>query len=259
SGVILAAIALCATLLGGVWFKLLAIAIGALALSEWLAIACGGGDDRMRISAGVALALVAASLLVLSPLTTWWAFVATALVVYVLVLNLGQSFWALGGYVYAGATMLALALLRGNDGAGLATMLYLFAVVWATDIAAYFTGRRFGGPKLWPRVSPGKTWSGAVGGVVGAVTGGLVVAGLAGATNLGLAAVLALLLSIVAQFGDLGESAIKRRFGVKDSGNTIPGHGGVLDRIDGLAAASVALFAIGAMIQGVAAPAHLLF
>jgi phosphatidate cytidylyltransferase len=145
-------------------------------------------------------------------------------------------------------------LLRGDPEYGFAALLFLFATVWATDICAYLIGRAVGGPLLWPQLSPKKTWAGAVGGLFGGVAAGIVVAYASGGTSPAVAGILALVLSIAGQGGDLFESAIKRRFGVKDAGNLIPGHGGVMDRLDGfLVAALVAVF-IGVVHDGVAAP-----
>ena len=111
-------------------------------------------------------------------------------------------------------------------------------VVWTTDVAAYFAGRRFGGPKLWPRVSPKKTWSGFAGGLLGGTFAGCAIIRLAlgdweEQPGLAMVAVISALASVASQLGDLGESALKRRFDVKDSGHVIPGHGGVMDRVDG--------------------------
>jgi phosphatidate cytidylyltransferase len=129
-------------------------------------------------------------------------------------------------------------------------MLWMFAVVWTSDVAAYFTGRGLGGPKLWPAVSPKKTWSGFFGGLVGGTLAGLMV--VSAATGLGwlpvaplwAVALASALASVASQAGDLGESALKRRFGVKDSGQLIPGHGGAMDRLDGFWAVAV-LAALG--------------
>ncbi len=154
---------------------------------------------------------------------------------------------------------LSLAYLRDSDTPGLIAILFLFAVVWATDILAYFVGRAVGGPKLAPSISPGKTQSGALGGAVGGVIAGVLLAMAAGVPNLLTIAVVALVLSIVAQAGDLFESWIKRRHGVKDSGWIIPGHGGVMDRVDGLVAAGFALYVLGSLFGGMETPAHGLF
>ena len=134
--------------------------------------------------------------------------------------------------------------------AGALLILFLFLVVWVTDIAAYFVGRRLGGPKLWRRVSPGKTWSGAIGGFLAALAVGYGVALASGlSTPLGWV-VASGLLSVFSQVGDLFESALKRRFGVKDSGRIIPGHGGVMDRIDGLVGAAILGYALALALGG---------
>ena len=171
----------------------------------------------------------------------------------------GQGSWTPAGLAYAGLSGVSLAWLRDGDQAGLLAILFLFAVVWATDIAAYFVGRSLGGPKLAPSISPGKTQSGALGGTVGGVLAGMALAAFAGLGNLPLLAVVAFLLSIVSQIGDLFESWVKRRHGVKDSGTLIPGHGGVMDRVDGLVAAAFALYAIGLMLGSADKPAQALF
>jgi phosphatidate cytidylyltransferase len=158
--------------------------------------------------------------------------------------------------IYAGIVLLCPVLLRGDPDYGLRALFFLFAVVWATDIFAYLVGRSIGGPLLWPRLSPNKTWSGAIGGCLGGVAAGVAVAYASGGSRGAVAGVLALALSLVAQGGDLFESAIKRRFGVKDTGHLIPGHGGVMDRLDGFLVAALAAVLIGILRQGVAAPAR---
>ena len=115
-------------------------------------------------------------------------------------------------------------------------------------------GRAIGGPLLWPRVSPNKTWSGAIGGLLGGVAAGVAVAYASGIGKLAVAGVMALVLSVLAQAGDLFESAVKRRFGAKDASHLIPGHGGVMDRLDGFLVAAFAALLIGMLRQGLAAP-----
>ena len=147
-----------------------------------------------------------------------------------------QAAWAAGGVLYAGALVASVGLLRVSPSFGMAAVLWLFAVVWGADIAAYFAGRLIGGPRLWPSVSPGKTWAGAI---VGAFAGAVLGLLLAAWTNR-LAALfwLGLATAVVSELGDLFESALKRRFGVKDSSGLIPGHGGLMDRLDAFTAAS---------------------
>ena len=138
------------------------------------------------------------------------------------------------------------------------TLILILLVVWVTDIGGYFAGRGIGGPKLWPRVSPKKTWAGAVGGFAAslAVAAGFVVIGFAEVEppqglELGPVLLLGASLSIISQLGDLFESAVKRRFGVKDSSQLIPGHGGLLDRLDGFVAAVIAAAIFGLLRGGV--------
>jgi phosphatidate cytidylyltransferase len=135
-------------------------------------------------------------------------------------------------------------------------MVFLFAIVWGTDIVAYFLGRMIGGPKLLPRVSPKKTWSGAISGLVAAVLAAVAVAKAAGLSGLSVIALVAAILSCAAQAGDLFESLVKRRFGAKDSSHLIPGHGGLMDRLDGFVFAAAIAALIGVLRGGVAAPAR---
>ena len=154
-----------------------------------------------------------------------------------------------GGILLIGLGGFALVWLRGTGGRGIAALLFVVLVVWASDSAAYLVGRALGGARLAPRISPGKTWSGAAGGLLGAMLAGALVAGLAsGATAVARGVLFGGLLGIAAQAGDLGESALKRQCGFKDSGRLIPGHGGLLDRLDGLLVAGplAALLSLGA-------------
>jgi phosphatidate cytidylyltransferase len=167
-----------------------------------------------------------------------------------------QRVWVAAGIPYAGAVGIAPIVLRSDGDLGFIAMVFLFAIVWATDIFAYFIGRAVGGPKLAPRFSPKKTWSGAIGGVVAAVGVAIMIAKLAGLTGLLPILVIAALLSMAAQVGDLFESLLKRRFGAKDSSHLIPGHGGLMDRLDGFVAAAVLAVLIGLARGGLEAPAR---
>lgn len=155
--------------------------------------------------------------------------------------------WKVPGILAALAVVVAPVMIRLDPTFGLQGILWLFAVVWGTDILAFVFGRTLGGPKLWVRVSPKKTWSGFVGGVIGGAVCGWAVAALIGVPDLVVPTVLAAALAVAVHGGDLLESAAKRHFKVKDSGRLIPGHGGVMDRLDGFvfAAAIVCLVGVG--------------
>ena len=146
--------------------------------------------------------------------------------------------WPAAGLFYIGLVGFSLVLLRGEDHAGLLNTLFLVLIVWASDTGAYMAGRALGGPKLAPAISPGKTWSGAAGGLIAATLIGTGAAALLAPGGASRAAAIAAMLGVMSQAGDLLESAIKRRFGVKDSSSLIPGHGGMLDRLDGVMAAA---------------------
>ena len=168
----------------------------------------------------------------------------------------GRRGWTLAAIGSAGAVLAAPVVLRADAQWGFLAVILLFAVVWTTDVAAYFVGRQMGGPRLWPAVSPKKTWSGALGGMVAAVGAGVVVAKMAGLGDLPIIAVLCGGLSVAGQAGDLLESAVKRRFGTKDASRLIPGHGGLMDRLDGFVAAAVVGTLIGLLRGGADAPAR---
>jgi phosphatidate cytidylyltransferase len=157
--------------------------------------------------------------------------------------------WSASGLIYAAAFLAAMLSLRDSPYGGTA-VLWLFGLIWTADSAAYLGGRAIGGMKLWPAVSPGKTWSGAIVGTVAGVAGGLIVLAVAGIPLHVMHAVFGFVVVVAAQLGDLLESSIKRHFGVKDSSRLIPGHGGVMDRCDSLVAASVAAFLLGALRFG---------
>ncbi len=209
------------------------------------------GDLRLRIASAVVLAPLGLGAIWVGG---WW-FAAIAAAV-----GVGIAWeWArmcrrrapalILGFGYVACAVAGLVWLRGDIGAGRSNVVFLVLVVWASDIGAYATGRWVGGAKLAPAISPGKTWSGAAGGLIAAI-----LVGVAGSSAGGYASggFLAGGLGLVAQSGDLAESALKRHFGVKDSGALIPGHGGLLDRLDGLlAVAGVATIIAALMGRGV--------
>jgi len=168
----------------------------------------------------------------------------------------GRRGWAAAGLPYAGAVGIAPIMLRSDSEDGFLAMVFLFAIVWTTDSAAYFCGRMIGGPKLLAQVSPKKTWSGAIGGLAGAIIAAIAVAEVAGLAQVAALAGIGAILSVFAQAGDLFESRLKRTFGAKDSSHLIPGHGGLMDRLDGFVAAAAAAALIGILLGGIEAPAQ---
>jgi phosphatidate cytidylyltransferase len=197
-------------------------------------------DLRLRVASALVLAPLALACVWFGGIA-WDALVAAA--------GIGVCWeWAemckgrpaalLAGFAYAALAAAALAWLRIDPVGGRPALIFLLAVVWCSDIGAYLTGRLIGGRKLAPSISPGKTWSGAGGGLLAAVAVGEVIAAIWNGRP-GPAMLAAAVLGVASQLGDLLESAVKRRFGVKDSGRLIPGHGGLLDRLDGLMAAAV--------------------
>ena len=237
SSLVMAAGALAAVLVGGWPFVLLVLLATVVMAHEWLHLAA-----PMR-PPGRLLTLLVAGLPGLAVLALAAGFSTLALAALAVAPIVGAGAGprmaelppgrVAAGTLYVGIPALALVWLRTQAPGGGTHLLWLLLVVWATDIFAYLVGRTVGGPKLAPRISPGKTWSGLCGGVVGAgLTGGI--AALALGAGFGLAAAVGALLALVGQGGDLFESALKRQAGVKDSGHLIPGHGGLLDRIDGL-------------------------
>jgi phosphatidate cytidylyltransferase len=184
----------------------------------------------------------------------WWAALVTAISVglfieWRMIVGAERTGWVALGVVYAAAALAASVLVRLDPVWGFSALMFVLLIVWVTDIGGYFAGRGIGGPKLWPRVSPKKTWAGAIGGLVLSLG---VAAGFAawGVGRLLPLLVLAAVLTVLSQLGDLFESAVKRRFGVKDSSHIIPGHGGLLDRLDGYVFAIIAAAVIGLLRGG---------
>lgn len=263
SAAVLVPLALVCAYLGGWIFLVLCLIAAGGILWEWASLVSGEPDPRILAPgwAGmlIAAALVSVNLPAAAAGTIAIEAVFAALAVAALPRNeatLGPVAWAVGGVIYAGIALLAPALLRRDPQWGLTALLFLFATVWTTDIFAYFCGRALGGPALAPRVSPNKTWSGAVGGLFGGVAAGIAVAYASGIGKLGIIGVMALSLSVLAQAGDLFESAVKRHFGAKDTSGLIPGHGGLMDRLDGFLVAAFAAVLIGIIRQGAATPAR---
>jgi len=231
---------------GWLWTALVTLAAIGLFL-EWLAIVGLAGATRVTVPGVTALAVAGL------------CFAIGRLDVALIVLGIGlvavasiapeRRGWAAAGFLYAAAAEIASVLVRLDPVKGFAALMFVLLIVWVTDSGGYFAGRGIGGPKLWPRVSPKKTWAGAVGGFAASLA---VAAGFA-AFDLGRIGPLLMLsgaLSAVSQLGDLFESAVKRRFGVKDSSHIIPGHGGLMDRLDGFVTAVVVAALFGLLRGG---------
>ncbi len=252
SALVLAAVVLSALLFGGLPFALVWLAAGIVGLSEWLAMTGAQPSRQLLLAGGATLSALVFILQAGAPATVIAGILAVGLVVLVLLARDGVSRRnASIGLLAAAIIVLVPTILRDDPNIGIVGPAWMFAVVWATDIAAYFTGRTFGGPKLMPIVSPNKTWSGAIGGFVAAVLAGTGIAALAQSHGVSLFTALPVpaialasgVASIVSQAGDLFESGLKRHYGVKDSGHSIPGHGGVMDRLDGF-------FAVALLVGG---------
>jgi phosphatidate cytidylyltransferase len=246
AAMVLAPLAIAIAYAGGwLWTALVTLAAIGLYL-EWLTIVGAAGETRVVVSG--ALALAAAGLL-LATARIEAAFIVLSIgLVVVAAISRQRRGWIAGGFLYAAAAQAASVLTRLDPIGGFAALVFVLLIVWVTDIGGYFAGRGIGGPRLWPRISPKKTWAGAIGGFVASLC---VAAGFV-ALHVGAAGALLTLgaiLSVVSQLGDLFESAVKRRFGVKDSSHIIPGHGGLLDRLDGFVAAIV-LAAILGVVRG---------
>jgi phosphatidate cytidylyltransferase len=187
------------------------------------------------------------------------ATVIGAIAVAALAFGSGRAQLSGAGVLYTGLPIVSLGWLRGDEPLGFLAALFVLLSVAVTDIAAYAAGRNLGGPKLWPDVSPNKTWSGLIGGIAAAAVAGILFAGLSGTGSPLWLATLGLIMGLIAQGGDLAESALKRHFGLKDAGNLIPGHGGVMDRMDGIVTASIAAALIAFAIDAFAPARALLY
>jgi phosphatidate cytidylyltransferase len=256
AALVLAPAAIAAGYAGG-WLWTASLTMVAIGLYlEWLMVVGLLGERRAAVGGTIALA-IAGACLVLGRIEAAWIVLAVGLVA-VAILSSRLRGWSAAGFIYAAAAQMASVLLRLDAEMGFTALVFVFLIVWVSDIGGYFAGRGIGGPKLWPRVSPKKTWAGAIGGFAGSLAVAAAFAALAPHRDgqllalkieplLGLGAVL----SIVSQLGDLFESAVKRRFGVKDSGHLIPGHGGLMDRLDGFIAAMVVAAIFGVLRGGV--------
>ncbi|MGR3490568.1 MAG: phosphatidate cytidylyltransferase, partial [Shimia sp.] len=242
SGLAMATIGIAGMIAGGVWFQMLSVFVTAVMVWElWMMVAPQRPTVGMLLAAGCAA-------LVSGKLTAPGLGLAILMLVppTIGILLLKEYRKTFFGFAFA-ILLAGWGLVTFREDFGIIWMLWLVLVVVVTDVAGYFVGRTVGGPKFWPKLSPKKTWSGVLGGwgaaaLVGAVFGG--VSGGAGAL-----AVISILLSFASQIGDLMESWLKRKVGVKDSSALIPGHGGLFDRFDGLLGAALAMLAVAALFD----------
>lgn len=249
SALVLAPVAVSTAYWGGIPFVLFWLAAAAAVLWEWLEMAGAHGRRKLFALVFVALCVAAIFLIYRRPIAAT-SVVLLGMLASAIFAHSEHRKWIIAGAGYSGALLLSSALLRLDDQYGFTVIVFLFAVVWTTDIAAYFTGRAIGGPKLAPSISPGKTWSGAFGGIIAAVIVAVFIARYFVLADIASVLLVAFCLSAVSQFGDLLESAIKRRFNVKDASHLIPGHGGVMDRLDGFWAAALFGVVVGILRGG---------
>ena len=237
---------------GGIWFHLFVALAGILMAQEWVTIVhrqspiqfalhaagamCGA---LLPLDAGMASALAAVAVL---------CAVSMAIAVYE---DASGPLWRYLGVAYVSLPAIALVVLREDPDYGIAAIIWVMVSVWAADSLAYFAGRIIGGPKLAPRLSPNKTWAGLGGAMAGSAMAATLAGIWLGLSGIGILALLAAGLAIVEQAGDLFKSAMKRHYGVKDSGRLIPGHGGIIDRVDGLVAVATVAAVIGVLRSGV--------
>lgn len=238
SAAVMLPVAIGATWLGGWFFAILITLAGVAMLWEWARLP---GDLAMNVVVTGSLALVAALYLSLSGDVGLSLLLIGAAAIVLGFLQRHRFAWHAIGFIYIAVPCIVLLWLREIPDRGLLIVFWLLVVVWSTDIGAYAAGRTIGGPKLIAAISPNKTWAGLFGGMLSAGIAGALMAGFDTQLPVAYLAAFGALLAVVAQAGDFTESAVKRRLGVKDSSHLIPGHGGVLDRLDGLLFAAPAL------------------
>ncbi|RCL02059.1 MAG: phosphatidate cytidylyltransferase [Candidatus Tokpelaia sp. JSC189] len=251
TGVLLGTLVLGMTWIGKWPFVVFALIIGGGVFYEWNILTGSQQTPLARVCGWICYLVIGLVMLAGFPAEVIFSVLLAGFVLLNF-LSGHNAGWVACGFAYSSLLAVTLALLRGHEIFGFSSVCFLYAVVWGTDIGAYFCGHAFRGPKLAPRLSPNKTWSGAIGGTATGILCGKCVALFMMHIDFTdfFIPVLALLLSFISQIGDICESSLKRYFQVKDSGRILPGHGGVMDRVDSLVAASVALYVIGGASVG---------
>ncbi len=241
TGGVIAAVGLTAVWLGGWWFTGLVVLVAGVLVWELVRMLDGGPRRALMLGGMAAGLLLVAKLL---PPGLGLPLVMLAGIAGIAVLEKNRTLYI----VFTALIMVSsFGLILHRDNFGLQWMVWLVLVVAATDIFGYFAGRIIGGPKFWPKVSPKKTWSGTIAGWVAA---GLVGAVFMRLTGSGIELIgISVALSMASQMGDIGESAVKRKMGVKDSSNLLPGHGGLFDRFDGMLGAALLLLLVESVAE----------
>jgi phosphatidate cytidylyltransferase len=247
SGLVLAIVAVGATFVGGVTFAGLVIVIALVMAWEWGRIVRQESDDITVTAAHMTVIVGAATLAAVGQPLLGLVVLGIGVMLALVLANGSHPRWSAAGVAYVGLPAVALIWLRGAETDGALATLFLFTVVWTTDTFSYVCGKLIGGPKLWPWLSPNKTWAGTFGGVVFATLAafGFAIA-MQHASPLSLATT-GLVVAIATQAGDLGESALKRGFNVRNASTLIPGHGGCMDRMDGIVGAATVAAVIAAL------------
>ena len=256
SALVLIPIVLAITWAGSVWYACLVASMAVLMAVEWSKLVHGGQPLQLALHIGAALAASFLLFFIGAAAVLWCiAALCAASIIHRLVTIGRLDPWPLLGVPYIGLAALSVILLRNDGSNGILAVYWLLFVVWGADTLAYFAGRTIGGPKLMPSISPRKSWAGHGGAIVGGILCSVAFALATGLESIAWLAAMGGLLAIVEQAGDFFESALKRKAGVKDSSTLIPGHGGMLDRVDGLVAAAMVTALIGGFRSGFSAPA----